>query len=329
VRSAADVGLDSDLLSAANPEIPLSYLDVIDQAKEEAPLEYLNAVAKGAPIDSSALEKWRTPRLKAASRARRALQTLLTSYFLHQLWDDAKDIGRLSYLRKLLTKLRPGDVVITLNWDATVEMVLANDGRWSPFDGYGPRHDVRVTSPAGCVLPPAEITVLKLHGGIGLKAEWGRPDDVFLSNAHLLQYLPVRLSGKRVFLDNDGGPKLRPIEAMDEVIVIPSYLKRVAHGRYMRDVWRLADGALRTAEEVEVWGYGLPESDGEVRLLLSSLGPRLEARAVKVAVHNPNGDARDRWRSLLGKRARIDARKLGSRDQSPRLERRRPPGLDG
>jgi hypothetical protein len=206
----------------------------------------------------------------------------------------------------------PGDVVITLNWDATVEMVLADEGRWTPIDGYGPRHEsVRVMAPGGCVLPPSEVTVLKLHGGIGLKAQWGQPDDVYLSHAHLLQYLPVRVRGERVSLHHGGGPLLRPIEAMDEVLIVPSYLKRVAHGRYMSEVWRRADVALRTAKQVEVWGYGLPESDGATRTLLSGLAQRLEKGAVRVTVHNPDGGARDRWRALLGKGARIDRRKLG------------------
>jgi hypothetical protein len=318
VQGAADVGLDQDLLAARNPEITLSYLDVIAQARDEAPLDYLDDVFKrGAPPDPSVLNKWRQPRLDLAERARRALRTLLTSYFLHRLWDDSQHVPKFAYLGKILGTLGPGDVVITLNWDAAVELVLADEGRWNPIDGYGPRHEsVRVTSPARCVLPSSEVTVLKLHGGIGLKAEGGKPDDVYLSYAHLLQYLPVKVRGAGVLLEQTGGPDGFNVEPFDEVLIIPSYLKRVAHGRYMREVWQLADVALRTAKEIEVWGYGLPESDGEVRLLLSSLRPRLEAGAVRVAVHDPKADARVRWRELLGVRAQVDDRKLEKTETS-------------
>jgi hypothetical protein len=40
------------------------------------------------------------------------------------------------------------------------------------------------------------------------------------------------------------------------------------------------------------------------------LRQRLDRDLVKVAVHNPASDARDRWRQLLGARAKIDAAKL-------------------
>jgi hypothetical protein len=55
---------------------------------------------------------------------------------------------------------------------------------------------------------------------------------------------------------------------------------------------------------------GLPDSDGEVQLLLGGLRPRLARGRVAVTVHDPDGSACERWAQLLGPRAKVDRRKL-------------------
>lgn len=79
---------------------------------------------------------------------------------------------RRDYLRDLLAKLDGGDVVVTLNWDTTVERTLAEEGRWNPLTGYGFEKDLQTGERDALEALPAgfpkksEITVLKLHGSL-------------------------------------------------------------------------------------------------------------------------------------------------------------------
>jgi hypothetical protein len=121
--------------------------------------------------------------------------------------------------------------------------------------------------------------------------------------------LPTTVGGARIPF-RDAGRSGEAIDALDDLLEVPSYLKQISRTPDMVVIWRKAAIALARATEVEIWGYGLPESDGEVHLLLTGLRPRLERRRMKVTVHNPDGDARDRWRRLLGPGATIDRTKL-------------------
>jgi len=48
---------------------------------------------------------------------------------------DANDLRNWSDLRRFGALLKPGDVVITFNYDSTVERVLHDLGKWAPSDG--------------------------------------------------------------------------------------------------------------------------------------------------------------------------------------------------
>ena len=72
-------------------------------------------------------------------------------------------------MRAFAEKLEPGDVVITFNYDATLERVLLDQGMWSFRDGYGfelvfqtSRHD-RTLVP----LQKSRTRILHLHGATG------------------------------------------------------------------------------------------------------------------------------------------------------------------
>jgi hypothetical protein len=315
VDGAESLGLSRDLLENPNPEIPLSYLDLWAQSADEAPVNFMRPAQAGT-FDEADLNKWSNDRVRAVLRAREAIQTLLSDYFATRTYEDfSPRPARRQYLRAILTPLAAGDVVITLNWDTTVEMTLAEEGKWCAADGYGLTHR---SARAARGLDPSElrarkwkseVKVLKLHGGVGWKVQPYVGERVYLSNAYLLQHLPTRVGEADVFF-NEPGPEFDALEALDDLIEVPSYLKQIARVPDLEVVWDRASTALRAATDVEIWGYGLPDSDGTVRLLLSCLRPRLARAKVRVAVHDPSGDARDRWARLLGPRALVDDAKL-------------------
>jgi hypothetical protein len=322
---AESLGLDRQILGCPNPEIPLSYLDLWAQAADEAPDHFMREAIRTGRADPTSLEQWRTERAAIMGRARRAMRRMLDVYFMWKGYLDRDPANRTKrdYLRSLFSKLTPGDVIVTLNWDTTAERTLAEDGRWSPVDGYGfrrqPARVQRRTGGGSKRFPvKSEVLVLKLHGSVGWNRDDFSADRIYLSNAYLLQDLPVTYGGEDWFFEEQGFNRHArphalispPLEALDPVLEIPSYLKQVPKGADAKHVWSRAESALARATDVDVWGYGLPESDGHIRLFLSGLPRRLRRGRVRIRVHNPDASACDRWRNFLGPRASVDRQRL-------------------
>jgi hypothetical protein len=169
------------LLTSPNPEEILSTLDLYSAghaAVREAEERHVRGYGRRpfTPEQEEAAKR-AAPKLFAAraqaqipARARACLEQCLHDYFQHKHQLDAEPEGaaRYRYLSALMSTLEPGDVVITFNWDALVERVLARLGLWTPIDGYGLNfkrlryRDAPIRGPER-----SEIKVLKLHGSLG------------------------------------------------------------------------------------------------------------------------------------------------------------------
>lgn len=294
-RDAPRGAVPRALLDTTDPELAFSALDLLERA------------AAAGVLDAQS---------SAPGQARAALLRCLQRYFEDMSLAEVRDAARRDYLRAELRRLRPGDVVVTLNWDTTVEHTLAEEGRWSPLDGYGIDKALCFADAppsvahrsARDVVPPSEVKVLKLHGGVGWRRPADAPDALRFHGRYLLAHLAVQLRehGPVTFAD----PEFDPAAEHDDVLIVPTFLKLVPTGLAMQRIWHAADEALRRADEVEVWGYSLPESDAATRVLLSPLRFRLDAGEVRVRVHAAIGEVAERWRGLLGARAELDRRYL-------------------
>ncbi|HEY5175459.1 MAG TPA: hypothetical protein VII95_07830 [Terriglobales bacterium] len=219
-------------------------------------------------------------------RHRKVLLSTVEAYFLqkHQQdrtgydspdWDNLKTFGQI---------LEPHDVVITFNYDSTVERVLREQGKWSPADGYaagtellfqrGP-HD---QSPVKLPPSPSEVTVIHLHGAIGwykkapfrsgyeFSGSAGAFPQEALAPAQLAEISldPLLLQGFGILAVDASMPE-RPTE-QDQILLHPSFLKDfegrdTGHNEVFTRMWRVASEAIRAAEEVIVIGYSLPPAD--------------------------------------------------------------------
>lgn len=308
------------LIDNPNPEVILSHLDLCEVAMDAHDDQHLgdaaNAFQRGSTTPDQPQRYWNSaPRasLQEARAARNRLLDCVRAYFGMKHCDDGKveHHARRDYLRQRLVELATGDVVITLNWDTTVERTLAEEGRWHPSSGYGFPKDLHIgTSPplAGearrAATPQAsEISVLKLHGSTGWYSN--RRGEAYFRHPSYLQCFS--------FPD----PLVDPLEPQpgtgppeDAILMYPSYLKRLT-SMTMQTVWHCAAEALLRAQHVEIRGYSLPKSDTAVRVLLNSLRFRLAEQRVHVAVHDPTEEVRNRWAELLGPSAFIDAQTTG------------------
>jgi hypothetical protein len=247
-------------------------------------------------------------------RAHRVILRGLEAYlrFKHQEGLSAFPGADWQWLRRFASKLGPGDFVITLNYDATVEKALLDRGMWNPEDGYGFRVGLPESEagPLPVDWPPSRVTVVHLHGAGGWRARpfhyfpiaeagWYPPPPDYEQLAGAAGAEPISLDYR--FLRGLGvevhDPSRHRGRGPDEyeVLLYPSFIKAFGwEGRsaILVKVWRLAAEALRNAEGVTVIGYSLPEADAAARtLLLTNCDPE------KLTVVNKDREAVRRvWR---------------------------------
>jgi len=216
------------------------------------------------------------------------------------------------YLRRFAGKLGVNDLVITFNYDATVERALLDRGMWNPEDGYGFRVNLRKSkvdrSPVGW--PPSGVAVVHLHGAGGWfekpprdlllhEQDWPPPPPDYEERARVAEAEPVSLDDR--FLKGLGIEAHDPWYYRDrelneyEVLLYPSFVKRFGwEGRsaVLVKVWRVAAEVLRKAQAITIVGYSLPEADSAARtLLLTNCDPE------KLTVVNSDPEAvRRLWR---------------------------------
>lgn len=238
----------------------------------------------------------------------------LESYFNYRHYLDAGEgqSARWETLERFGRILQEGDMVITFNYDSTLERVLLRQGKWSPRNGYGfdlvfQKSQVDETP---LVVDSSSITVLHLHGAIGwYNKPVFRVDPKPGSGGAVSRdaFTPAPLE-THVSLDNQflcllgfqGADASLPVPRYEEnqILLRPSFLKDYEmNGAYQNPfpgLWRKAAEGLRRADEVLVIGYSLPPDDiAALTLFLASCDKD------KVRIINPSVSDSSRLRNLL------------------------------
>jgi hypothetical protein len=184
--------------------------------------------------------------------------------------------GKLTCTRhaKIANDLRPGDAVITFNYDVVAERALASVGNWQPTrKGYG--FDLlRVRDLEG------QITVLKLHGSLNFRLK--------------KQGIEIRdkLWSARLY---------RPQAAAKLGIIPPTWSKDVTPGSAFSPIWRNAGQVLRNATEWVVVGYAMNPTDVLARNLIEQALVNSNRGLKSLTIVDPNQEIRRRWMDLLAK----------------------------
>ena len=200
---------------------------------------------------------------------RRILLRAMEAYFESRHHDDRQQFGDAKWknLRGFAKILTDDDVVITFNYDSTVERVLWYEKKWTPRDGYGFKlglqKDQLDRTPVE--FSSSRVKVFHLHGSIGWHPK-PLSDDGGAAPAE------IEVSLDPVFLKDLGIPAVdasMPDSPPNDypVLLHPSFLKNYAGGGIER-LWKMAAYALRAAEEVVVIGYSLPLADTAAYTLL-------------------------------------------------------------
>jgi len=168
--------------------------------------------------------------------------------------------------------VRPGDVVVTFNYDDSLERELRRFGKWDISRGYG--------FPLGTEEIPSDVMVLKLHGSVNwlVSLFGGATGGAFLVNpASSMGNHPVIHRADLEFLGYEAfaGHTYQSGGAFP-CLILPGRSKEFFYdtsfghefGNFWDHLWSRAAGALRAADEIVVCGYSLPGADQRARDLL-------------------------------------------------------------
>lgn len=183
------------------------------------------------------------------------------------------------YHEVLVSALRPGDAILSFNYDTLIDAALRNRGgnRWRAANGYG----VSVT--AGSASWDSKklrgkqaadpIKLLKLHGSLNWKLA---PD------------------GASIELTT------APYDPKKFLVIPPAWNKPITTHPVFSKVWKAARAALRDASILMVIGYSVPPTDmlSQALLRVEATGPSRRLRHVVLA--NPTPVARGNMVRLLG-----------------------------
>jgi hypothetical protein len=233
------------------------------------------------------------------ARRQRDLEELIRRVLI-QTTTEITDGEKAAYQR-IFTRIRPGDTVITFNYDMVIEESIPADfDLWTPADGYG-------LEASGATLDWArtwrekrsvgkrqksKFHLLKLHGSLG----W----TLYKTNK-------VRLKPRPYVVSTRNG-KTR----FDKCSILPpGWHKRIDVNPY-RQLWRKARLQLETCSSLAIIGYSLPETDLIARALLAEVSRMRAARGNHLKhlhVADPSDTVKDRFVSLfaqaLGSKGRV------------------------
>jgi hypothetical protein len=186
--------------------------------------------------------------------------------------------------------LRPGDVVITFNYDLGVEHALHATGLWNVRSGYG-------FSIEGGEQPSA-VEVLKLHGSTNWRAlAFGGRTGFFAANWNSLGDRPVLYF--RSDLEYLGCPDfVDPLcSGIQRAVCLPAmvlpalpklFYFATSFGQEWKDfwdgLWWRAEHAIKNADELVIIGYSLPVADNRARDML--LNAKNKAVRLPICCHS-------------------------------------------
>jgi hypothetical protein len=237
------------------------------------------------------------------------LRLALAGYlkYMHGCDHDEGRVSQWHELRAFGERLEPGDIVITFNYDATLERVLLERGVWSPGNGYGFELVFQRSGddPTQVSAARSPITILHLHGAVGwydkpiFKDEAALPAQGAVARNDLT---PAPLETAVALAPNflrslgleyvDASMPKEPV-GKTELFLYPSFLKDYESHDFVR-LWRLAAEALRQADEIVIIGYSLPEPDSAALSLFVTNCDR-----DKVTIVNQSVSDNHRLRTLL------------------------------
>jgi hypothetical protein len=161
-----------------------------------------------------------------------------------------------SLSRFIVKKLKPGDSIITFNWDCLVEGALWNNNMWTFLDGWGIEKEISQFKTQFYPYDKPKVSnilVYKLHGSFN----WSYDD---IHEKIYFRYLDS--------IHQDLGSLHEDSAYSQKIIALiePSYIKQFY--KPLKLIWLKAFEAICNAQEIYI-GYSLPPADFYAQLFFS------------------------------------------------------------
>jgi hypothetical protein len=169
--------------------------------------------------------------------------------------------------------IHTGDVIITFNYDVSLDRELRKAGKWEIGNGYG--FDI-----CRNLTPDSRVRLLKLHGSTNWRGQlFGGSTDfgVVSPDAMSLGFRPVIPTSEIEYL---GYPDLKDPRSKADfnvfALILPAHDKRffnqTSYGheweKFWNCLWHQAQRSLERADQVFMLGYSLPSVDHRARTLV-------------------------------------------------------------
>lgn len=222
-------------------------------------------------------------------RRREELEKLIRRVYVHTTCNLAKRPAtpKVSSLHeKILAGLKPGDTILTFNYDTLIEESLPKEKPlWNPLDGYGVtvggkgfNWHKKYTAEHKCP-KNSQILILKLHGSLN----W----TLYSSNSK------IRLKERPYVIRAKHDEKVS--------VLAPGWNKKVNQNPY-KAFWRAARLRLEKCKSMVIIGYSMPETDLLAQALFSEVIRTRAERGFSInELHliDPNFAVKDRFSKLF------------------------------
>jgi hypothetical protein len=193
--------------------------------------------------------------------ARKLIEHFIIKFLLPDALEPNQDL-----LLQFAKFVKPGDVVITFNYDLLLEQALWKAGLWSPQDGYLLGTFENNLKFDNSRLFKTKVPILKLHGSINWHEVGIFQDNIRLDLSHPSNYEPY-FDG----LDIDFQVRQIPRELYyGHFLITPSFMKTY-RSKYEVHLVRSACDAISGCDEIYAIGYSFPEADALTSFLLARI----------------------------------------------------------
>jgi hypothetical protein len=197
--------------------------------------------------------------------------------------------------------VRPGNVVITSNWDLLIEWYASCRG---------------IPLRLGGTLDDTHVTLIKLHGSVDWTDQAHRRGNLSVEDFAVLRELQNGRAIRRIDLGDDDVVRIRAVENMSRSwqfikartrrpLMVMMSQGKTADFAPIKGMWGDAYHALSASRHVQLIGYSLPPDDIEIRTLLRA-GVSRGTRPARVTIRNPEPSVHIRVRTFVSRTATSD-----------------------
>lgn len=252
--------------------------------------DFLNLIEMAKTFNEEFMEStvWPKDRLE---RIRTITLKALTDYLWNKIGSEGETLAVIE--RFVRVRLKAGDVVITFNWDTTIERAVSSDPR-----------PLEINYSYSAQPASDSVVLLKPHGSI----DWFRKGDIPSGTPkENLISLDEQLCAYAHF-DLSRDPRLRATQP----VIVPPLTSKEFRFDFLKLTWRQVYRAVSRATALYIIGYSLPKEDQFARFVFRRAirnnlirASRGEKQSLDVVVVNPDENVEGTFSKLVGRLQRV------------------------